>query len=490
MREQQLRSARRLFACAGAVIVGSLLGCGGGGGGGGDAAPPAPPAAAPAPATAAFVAEWNGVVTEALARRDAAAAADPADNLNGLLDSDATRYSTMVFVAVHDALNAVQRRFRPAVADLSRPDADSSAAVASATHTVLAALLPEDRAWLDERLAAALAALPAGAARDAGVALGRSVGDAVLAAPQSNPVTGGGVAVYSSNAPGEYRFTRCPQDAAQTNFSSCGPIRRDWAGLAPWVLGSPAQFRPGNPYGVAGASTLEVLAAAVQTPAYTADYEEVRTKGTVSGSTRTADESVVAMFWEEASHSAWNRVAQAAAQSRNLDAWQQARLTALLHLALADTWIGVYEAKYHFNMWRPITGIHYADQDGNPGTALHPCPPSNVFCWNRFGRSTPPTQEYPSAHAALGGAAERVIAGVIGGDALAFSLTARQGSNPTQVLGDVERTRSFTSLAQAADENAYSRVLIGFHFRESTRAGLVQGRNIGDHVLTQRLQPQ
>lgn len=480
------RRLLRLRTLSAAALLGAaVFGCGGGGS---DAA--TPPAPAPAKASAAFVAEWNGVVAEAFARRETAAAVDPADSITPVLDSEATRYCTMVFVAVHDALNAVERRFQPAVADRSQPDADSSAAVASATHTVLAALLPEDLAWLDAKLADALATLPAGAARDAGVALGRSVGEAVLAAPQSNPVTGGGTPVYSSNAPGEYRFTRCPQDAAQTNFSNCGPIRRDWAGQPTWVLTAPEQFRPDNPYGVAGTAQLDVLAAAVQTPAYTADYEEVRTKGVASSSTRTGEESAIAMFWEEASHRAWNRVAQSAAQTQGLDAWQQARLTALLHLALADTWIGVYEAKYHFNMWRPISAIHYADQDGNPDTALHACPPTNVFCWNRFGRSTPPTQEYPSAHAALGGAAERVIAGVLGSDAIAFSLTAQQPGNPTLVLDAAARTRSFGSFTQAAEENAYSRVLIGFHFRESTRAGLTQGRRIGDHVVAQSLQPE
>ncbi len=469
---------------SGALLGLALAACGGGGGG--SSAPPEPPAL-----EAAFVSDWNATTVEAFRRYDARARQDTTDNLAPLVDSDEERLSTMVFVAMHDALNGVDRRFAPAVANLRDANADAGAALASAARELLVALLPSEQAYIDQRFDASLATRPAGAARNAGVALGKSVAQAVQAARANDGSKSPGFSFYSSNAPGEYRYTRCPQDAAQTNFSSCGPIKSNWPLVTLWTLPSADAFRAPNPYGVAGSDRLAILAAAVQTPAYATDFDEVKFKGVAgAANTRTADQSVVAMFWEEASHRAWNRLAQTVAQAKGLDAWQQARLTALLHLAIADTWISVYDGKWHYGMWRPVTAIHYADQDGNAGTTLFDCPATNVYCWDRFGRSTPPTQEYPSAHAALGGAAERVIAAVAGGDALDFSMTAQQGGNPSLVLTDAQRVRQYTRLSQAAEENAVSRIYIGFHFRESTRAGLTQGRQVGDYVSAHALAPQ
>lgn len=459
-------------------------------GSGGDGETPAPPAGPPAvPATA--VADWQATTTEAFRRYDERARADSADTLQPLVDSDEQRFSTLVFVALHDALNAVDRRFAPTVADLRDATADAGAALASAARDTLLAVLPSESDYIEQQYQAALAQRPAGAARDAGVALGRQVAAAVIAARQNDGSRAAGPVYYASNQPGEYRYTRCPQDAGMTNFSSCGPIRSNWPAVRPWTLPSLDDFRVPNPYGVPGTDRLAVLAAAVQSAGYTADFDEVKFKGVAGGAnTRTADESVVAMFWEEASHRAWARLAGTVADQKGLDAWQRARLLAQLHLALADTWIAVYAEKYRFGMWRPVTGIHYADQDGNPDTALFSCPPTNVYCWDRFGRSTPPTQEYPSAHAALGGAAERVIAAAAGGDTLEFQMTAQQSANPSLVLGEAQRVRRYTRLSQAAEENAASRVFIGFHFRESTRAGLDQGRRVGEHVVAQTLAPR
>jgi hypothetical protein len=441
--------------------------------------------------SAQFVAGWNAITVEAFSRHEARARADTTDSITPLVDSDEERLCTMVFAAMHDALNAVVRRYAPAVADLRDAGADAGAALASAARQMLVNLLPGEQAYIDAQYTASLATRPPGSARDAGVALGQAVAQAVLAARAHDGWNAPGPAVYSSHAPGEYRFTRCPQDAAQTNFSTCGPIKPNWPSVKLWALPSLDGFRAPNPYGVTGTDKLAILAAAVQTPGYVTDFNEVKFKGPAgAGHTRTPDESVIAMFWEEASHRSWNRAALAVAQAEGLDAWQQARLTALLHLAIADAWIAVYEGKWRHGMWRPTTAIHYADQDDNPQTVLFDCPPENVYCWERFGRATPPTQEYPSAHAALGGAAGRVLAAVAGGDAHAFSMTARQGANPSQVLTEPQLTRRFTSFSQAAQENALSRIYIGFHFRESVQVGLAQGESVGDYVAAHALAPR
>lgn len=475
------RPSGRWLAAVAATLVAAC-------GGSGDEAP----APAPAPAVEAqAVGDWHATAVEAFRRYDQRARADNTDMLAPLVDSDEQRAATLFAVALHDALNAVERRYAPAVADLRDATADPGAALAGAARDTLLAVLPTEGDYIQQRYDAALAARPAGAAREAGVVLGRQVAAAALAARQNDGSRSPGPTYYSSNAPGEYRYTRCPQDAAQTNFSACGPIKSNWPAVRLWALPSLDGFGVPNPYGVAGTDRLAVLAAAVQSPGYTADFDEVKFKGVAGGAnTRTADESVIAMFWEEASHRAWSRLAEAVAQQKGFDAWQRARAHALLQLAIADTWIAVYAEKWRFGLWRPVTGIHYADQDGNPDTALFTCPPTNVYCWDRFGRSTPPTQEYPSAHAALGGAAERVLAAVAGSDELSFTMTAQQATNPSLLLDDAQRVRTYTRLSQAADENAASRVFIGFHFRESTRAGLDQGRRIGAHVAANALAPR
>lgn len=484
-------AARRRHLWLAGLAAALAAACGGGGGDSTDGGSGGP-APTPAPTLEAqVVGDWHATAVEAFRRYDERARADTADTLAPLVDSDEQRLATMVAVSFHDALNAVDRRYAPAVADLRDATADPGAALASAARDTLLAVLPTESEYIQQRYDAALGARPAGAARDAGVALGQQVAAAVVAARQNDGSRASGTPVYSSNAPGEYRFTRCPQDAGQTNFSACGPIKSNWPNVRLWALPSLDNFRVPNPYGVAGTDRLAVLAAAVQSPGYTVDFDEVKFKGVAGGqNTRTADESVVAMFWEEASHRAWARLAETVAQQKGLDAWQRARTHAQLQLAIADTWIAVYAEKYRFGMWRPVSGIHYADLDGNPDTALFNCPPTNVFCWDRFGRSTPPTQEYPSAHAALGGAAERVLAAVAGSDELSFSMNASQGTNPSLVLTAEQRVRSYTRLSQAAEENAASRVFIGFHFRESTRAGLDQGRRIGEHVATNTLAPR
>lgn len=480
---------KRWQRMAGLVLLGiAVASCGGGGGD--DALSPAP-APAPASVSAQFVTGWNAITVEAFSRYEARARADSTDSVAPLVDSDEERLCTMIFAAMHDALNAVVRRYAPAMADLRDAGADAGAALASAAHQMLVSLLPSEQAYIDAQYTASLATRAEGPARDAGVALGQAVARAVLAARANDGWNAPGPVVYSSHAPGEYRFTRCPQDAAQANFADCGPIKSNWPSVKLWALPSLDGFRAPNPYGVPGTDKLAILAATMQAPGYVADFEEVKLKGLAgAGNTRTADESVMAMFWEEASHRSWNRAALTVAQAKGLDAWQQARLTALLHLAIADAWIAVYEGKWRYGMWRPVTAIHYADQDDNPQTALFNCPPDNVYCWERFGRATPSTQEYPSAHAALGGAAERVLAAVAGGDAQAFSMTARQGANPSQVLTGPQLTRRFTSFSQAARENALSRIYIGFHFRESTRVGLAQGESVGDYVAAHALVPQ
>ncbi|MGH9631962.1 MAG: vanadium-dependent haloperoxidase [Bryobacteraceae bacterium] len=192
-------------------------------------------------------------------------------------------------------------------------------------------------------------------------------------------------------------------------------------------------------------------------------------------SARTPEQTHIALFWVESSPLGWNRIARIVAADRGLGQWKTARLLALLNLALADGYIANFDTKHYYNRWRPITAIREAATDGNPGTAADPA-------WTSLA-PTPPGPEYDSGHALEGGAAAEVMQRFFRRDHIAFttcSTTLTAGSNcsdPNPI------TRSFTSFSQAAEENALSRILVGYHFRNAINRGLRHGTRIGHHTF-------
>ena len=164
-----------------------------------------------------------------------------------------------------------------------------------------------------------------------------------------------------------------------------------------------------------------------------------------------------------------------------LDLWENARLFGLLNMALADGYIAMAASKNHYNYWRPITAIQTADTDGNPDTTGDPT-------WTPL-RPTPPDQDYASGHSIEGGAAAEVLKQFFGTDRIGFQdcgVTLPAGStcsDPSPVL------RSYSSFSQAAAENAYSRILIGFHFRKAVEEGTAYGRKIGKRAVNRYLRP-
>jgi hypothetical protein len=199
---------------------------------------------------------------------------------------------------------------------------------------------------------------------------------------------------------------------------------------------------------------------------YARDFNEVKSLGAKESTDRTPDQSAIARFWYEGSVATWNRIARVVAAASNLDAWENARLYALLNVVMADGYIAGFDAKYGYNFWRPVTAIRAGDIDGNEGTTVDPN-------WQSF-LNTPPVPDYPSTHSVLGAAAAEVLARFFGNDGIAFTVTS---GPPFAGL-----TRSYTSFSQAARENADSRVYAGIHFRAACREGLTLGTHIG--VLT------
>ena len=389
-----------------------------------------------------------------------------------------SRLYAAMHLAIHDALNAIDRRSRPyAFKTGAKPGASPEAAVAAAARDVLVPLLQQlpapfsdcvaasgAVARVDAAYAAALGAIPDGRAKRQGVALGQAAAAAILAlrAGDGSDTPLFDTAYPQGTQPGEYRFT--------PGFDFA--FAPGWADVTPFVLRDSSQFRPGPPYRVTGKK-------------YAADFNEVKRLGgddITTPSARTAEQTEIALFWVESSPLQWNRIARTVSADTGLDLWENARLFGLLNMALADGYIGSFDTKYHqYNYWRPVTAIQLADTDGNPNTSADPT-------WTPLV-PTPPIPDYDSAHSVEGGAASQVLKRFFGTDHISFttcSLTLPAGStcdDASPVL------RSYTSFSQAREENGVSRILVGFHFRKAVDEGIEHGRKIGNRAVNRFLQP-
>jgi hypothetical protein len=232
--------------------------------------------------------------------------------------------------------------------------------------------------------------------------------------------------------------------------------------VQPFALKSPSQFRVAPPPALTSAE-------------YAAAFDEVKASGSqAADARRSADETQYAAFWYEFSDAGWNRIARSVARSRSQDLWQRARTFALLNVAMADAYIAGWDSKMHHNFWRPVTAIRAAADDGNAATTAD----AN---WTPL-LPTPPVQDHPSTHSALGAAAAGVLAAAFGSDRVAFSF-----ASPTAL--PAHPVRHFASFSAAARENAESRIKAGLHFRFATTQGLQLGEHIARHTVATMLRP-
>ena len=386
------------------------------------------------------------------------------DNEQGCVDPlHESRMFAMMHVASHDALNAIDRRFAPYVLD-TRVSAAASpeAAVAAAAHAVLIAVLPELPAEIgatpaaaialaDAAYTAALAAIPDSAAKTEGILIGQAAARAIIALR-----TGDGAEAQFLDFgyvpgpdPGDFQFV------PGTDFVAA-PM---WGEVMPFALRAGTQFRSQPPYRVSGKK-------------YAADFNEVKSLGAADSTTRTADQTEIAVFWVEGIPQAFNRIARTVSVASGLDLWENARLFALMNMASADGYIADFAMKYTYHFWRPVSAIHAADADGNPAT-------DGDSTWTPL-RGTPPAPDHTSGHSVNGAAMAEVLARFFGTDAVGFSTSS------TTLPGV---TRFFASFSEAAEENADSRVYFGFHFRHAVMEGLKLGTKVGRFTFTHYLKP-
>ncbi len=419
------------------------------------------PATAQPLAQANSVQQWNDTAGQVALASCISPANDPLHE---------SRMYAMTFLAVHDALNAVDRRYRSyAPGSTAAKNASADAAVAAAAHTVLVSTvqdLPDLFAdckaagvqVADDAYAAALDDVPDGKSESAGVVVGTNAAEEIIALRAGDgsdtPVI---VEDYPQGTePGEWRFT------PDRPFA----FAPGWAEVEPFALKGKAGFHAAPPY-------------PLRSTAYARDFAEVKAlggDGVGTPSARTADQTEAARFWIESSPLQWNRIARSVAVQRELDRWEAARLFALLNTALADGYVASWAVKYDDLFWRPVTAIPEAATDGNPATTPDPG-------WTPLD-TTPPIPDHDSAHAVQGAAAATVMTRFFGTDRVSFSTCSLTLPEGQQCDDPTPTEREYARFSQAAQENADSRVWVGYHFRHASEVGLRHGRQVANQVMS------
>jgi len=356
------------------------------------------------------------------------------------------RTVTIVDLAMFEALNAITPRYRPYLARLpASPEASAQVAAAKAAHDVLVRLCPTQAASFADVLQAYLAAERDDEAKRDGDAIGARAAAALLAERQSD----------GSDRLDDYRPATTPGAYVPTTL----PVASQWGLVKPFALAEGSQFRPGPPY-------------ALTSDDWARDFDEVRRLGAKKNSERSLEQSQIASFWEIVGPATYSPLAQQVAASRHLDLISHARLLALVSMATSDAAIAVFDAKYAYGFWRPITAIRNGDRDGNDATRRD-------ATWEPF-LPTPMHPEYPCAHCAVQGSAARVLE-LLGSNDIA-TVTLTSSTAPGAV-------RRYDRLTDYVTEVVNARIYGGMHYRRSGEAGVELGRRVAKEVIEHQLLP-
>ena len=358
----------------------------------------------------------------------------------------ANRALAIVHTATYEAVNAITRRYPDDGSKLeAAPDASINAAVAAASHAALSKLLPAQQAAIDASYQAALAKIADGKAKSDGIGVGERAAQAVLAARANDGAAGVGT----------YR----PRTAAGVYVPAALPAVSHWPGRKPWLMASAAQFRPGPPPTLASAT-------------WARDYNEIKGMGAKNSTGRSAEQTAVARFWEATLPPIYYGVVRSVADMPGRDVTRNARLYAMVAQAMDDALISVFDAKYRYGFWRPITAIRNGDNDGNDAT-------ERDASWMPF-IDTPMHPEYPCAHCIVASTVGSGVMGELGGKAVTRLTTT------SYTAGGV--ARSWNSIDDFVDEVSNARIWDGVHFRNSTEVGKAMGRQVGELAAQRYLQ--
>jgi hypothetical protein len=382
------------------------------------------------PASSDVIMDWN-------------AKADAIGVEKQLVNVPNARGQAMLHVAMFEAVNAIERRYAPYSLNLESDRTTSKeAAAASAAYEILLSLYPDQKQGLDVALATSLSSAADPEAKAKGVDLGKRAAAGIIALRVND----------GSQAKESYRPYAKPGVYVPTTL----PIESTSGSLKPFAMTAGAQFRPGPP-------------PSLDSETWTKDLNEIREVGGVVSSKRTDEQTGIARFWFLTGPRTYNPIVRQIALAKNMDLVDCARLYALSSLAAVDAFIAIFDAKYTYNLWRPVTAIRNADLTANPATPRE-------ASWTPVG-STPTHPEYPCAHCIVAAAVSTVLKSAAGNE-VDISLTSATAPGVT---------RKWTRLQDYSDEVSSARIYAGFHYRFSTEVGKDMGRKIGELVVATQL---
>jgi len=357
-----------------------------------------------------------------------------------------TRVMAIVHTAMFDAINSIEGRYTPYKFKVAAPaGASPEAAGVAAAHAALIRLFPEQKSALDAAYRASLAQISDGSGKVAGIAVGEDVAARILEWRSAD----------GADAANTYR----PPTTPGTYVTTTLPIGTQWGSVTPWVMERGSQFHPAPP-------------PALSSSEWAADYNEIKEIGGKKSALRTSEQTEIARFWTITGPQSFDPIARqlAAIPGRTLS--QNARLFALVEMAVADSYIAVFEAKYSFSFWRPITAIRNGDIHGNTAIARD-------AGWEPLV-DTPLHPEYPCAHCINSGAARAVLESEFGTGPNPLTMTS------ATVPGVVHK---WATIAEYAEEVSAARIYAGLHYRNSTVVGKAMGKKIGELAAQNYLKP-
>ena len=356
------------------------------------------------------------------------------------------RVMAIAQVAVHDAVNGITREYETYLSpDAAPEDASPEAAAIAAAHQALRSLFSSQAVMLDDFYLTSLAAHKL-SEDDPGIAYGRSAADAILALRASD---------HSAQAQFDYTVPGAGQPGVWERLNNAPALLPGWGNVTPFVLRSGSQFRPDAP-------------PALDSERYARDYNEIKQIGSLNSPTRTTEQTQIALFWRGSPPAIWNPALNQVLATRNLDLSATARIFALLYMAAADATIACWEAKYHYNFWRPMPAIRSGDIDGNDSTG-------GDGSWAPL-LPTPPHPEYPSGHSTVSSAMATILELIFGDDPGVPIVVTLTGI-----------TRQWNSFSEGVEEVIDARIYSGIHFRTADEVGARIGRQVARFALTHAL---
>jgi len=373
--------------------------------------------------------------------------------IEALSPNTMVRNMTIFSVSVHDALNTLQPRYATFQAhDLPKRNALPPRSVIAGCGWEIAQALHPNRLGIFKNLANFALTQDTNQSTRMGFLHGRSVAQNILDIRRNDGATTS-ISYLSTDAPGQWRRT--------PNFFR-PPEQPHWRKVTLWALPKDHSFLPPAP-------------PSFDSNAYISAVSEVKVMGGSTSQLRTKEESFIAKFWKDFSYTQtppghWNEIASFIARSLDLDLWEEARLFALLNLAMSDAGIVAWQAKYKYHLWRPVDAIRHADQISSTQKLANDS-------WSPY-LETPPHPEYPSAHSCFSGAASQVLEFCTGSDAFSFRVSSD---------GFPGKHRKFESFSECTNEIGKSRLYGGIHFNFSNTKGIECGKKIGTFVYTNLL---